>query len=316
MKDCCLIVIFNHRYDKNICKIRDMYAERFSDIYIVMPFYDGEQVDGVTIIPVYESSWQFHGYISQAYLHITEKYKHYIILGDDLILNPNLNEDNIKEYLRLEEADSYIKGFLTICESCEVAGGRLYKEVLSPFFYKNGTEWKGLILDKEDAEKVLASKNIAYDVAPKISWIIRGTGNNKTIKRTMNMVVRRAIWGILCVILCLRKSKKLKFPYPLFKGYSDFLVFSGKDMDRCCQMMGVFAAMGLFVEYAIPTVMAICCENIVWEKDTKRRGIEFWTASEKKNFTEKYSSSLSELFMNWDDDVIYYHPVKLSMWKD
>lgn len=41
MKDVCLIIIFNHRYDSNIKKIKELYGRRFSDIYILMPFFEG-----------------------------------------------------------------------------------------------------------------------------------------------------------------------------------------------------------------------------------------------------------------------------------
>ena len=36
-----LLVIYNHRYDKNIVRVKQIYAKRFSYIYHVMPFYDG-----------------------------------------------------------------------------------------------------------------------------------------------------------------------------------------------------------------------------------------------------------------------------------
>lgn len=61
-----LVVIYNHRYDKNIARVKSIYAKRFSYIYHVMPFYDGDKQD---VIPVFESSYCFqdiyhkHGHI-------------------------------------------------------------------------------------------------------------------------------------------------------------------------------------------------------------------------------------------------------------
>lgn len=51
-----LLVIYNHRYDKNIVRVKQIYAKRFSYIYHVMPFYDGNDLD---VIPVFESSYCF-----------------------------------------------------------------------------------------------------------------------------------------------------------------------------------------------------------------------------------------------------------------
>ena len=85
----CLVIEFNHRFDKNLPLLRKIYGERFSEIRFLMPFYDGADAD---VIPVYESSWQFQGYLIQAY----EKLKdipctHYLFIGDDLIINPTFD---------------------------------------------------------------------------------------------------------------------------------------------------------------------------------------------------------------------------------
>lgn len=61
-----LMVIYNHRFDKNIELIEKLYSPSFSNIFHIIPFYDGNKEN---VIPVYESSYQFEGYISQAYTH-------------------------------------------------------------------------------------------------------------------------------------------------------------------------------------------------------------------------------------------------------
>ena len=46
-----LIIIYNHRFDQNIEKLNKIYGERFSKIYHLVPFYDG---DLPNVIPVFE----------------------------------------------------------------------------------------------------------------------------------------------------------------------------------------------------------------------------------------------------------------------
>lgn len=59
-----LLVLYNHRYDKNIPRIEKLYEGKFSHIFHLMPFYDG---DHPNVFPVYESSYYFQSYIAQAY---------------------------------------------------------------------------------------------------------------------------------------------------------------------------------------------------------------------------------------------------------
>lgn len=81
----CLLVIYNHRYDANISKINRIYEGRFSKVYHVMPFYEGDEPN---VITVYESSFCFEGYLAQALLQIPEEYSYYFYVADDIVLNP------------------------------------------------------------------------------------------------------------------------------------------------------------------------------------------------------------------------------------
>lgn len=98
--DICLVVIFNHRYDENITKLRIIYQNRFHKMRFLVPFYDGEDKD---VIPVYECSYQFSGYLIQAYNKlIADGAKYYFFIADDLILAPDINEDNVLQLLKMQ----------------------------------------------------------------------------------------------------------------------------------------------------------------------------------------------------------------------
>lgn len=75
MSEVALIVIYNHQYNKNIDSVEKIYKGRFSNIYHLMPFYEGDKAN---VIPVCENSFYFQGYISQGYnTFFKEKYAHY-----------------------------------------------------------------------------------------------------------------------------------------------------------------------------------------------------------------------------------------------
>ena len=45
-----LVIIFNHRYEKNLPKLRKIYGNKFSEIRFLMPFYIGGEKDVISVI--------------------------------------------------------------------------------------------------------------------------------------------------------------------------------------------------------------------------------------------------------------------------
>src|SRR5882672_7140544 len=110
MVKACLIIVFNHRYDKNIPVLEKIYSGRFSHIYFLVPFYNG---DHPNVIPVYESSHYFQSFFAQGYSRFfSEEFTHYIFLGDDCILHPSINENNILQQTGLAAGADFIPGLI------------------------------------------------------------------------------------------------------------------------------------------------------------------------------------------------------------
>jgi hypothetical protein len=106
-----LIIIYNHRFDQNIEVLERIYGNRFSHIFHLMPFYTGEKPN---VIPVYENSYYFQGYIAQAFrAFYREDFTHYFFVADDLILNPAVNERNFTKEMPLPDGCSFISNFNT-----------------------------------------------------------------------------------------------------------------------------------------------------------------------------------------------------------
>ena len=106
MSKICLSFVFNHQFEQNIPKLRTIYGERFSTIRYLSPF-STYSVDE-EVIPIYETSIHFQGYFAQAYKLLPKDCDHYIFCGDDLLLNPRLNENNIIQQLNCAKS-AYIK---------------------------------------------------------------------------------------------------------------------------------------------------------------------------------------------------------------
>jgi len=105
-----LIIIYNHQYNKNIEILEQIYKGRFSNIYHLVPFYNGEKPN---VIPVYENSYYFQGYVAQGFKSYFRKdYAHYFFIADDLILNPIIDETNYTSYLNLNSNSCFLVGQL------------------------------------------------------------------------------------------------------------------------------------------------------------------------------------------------------------
>lgn len=118
MDKVALLVVYNHRFDRNIPKIDSLYQGKFSHVYHIIPFYDGDKEN---VIPVYESSYYFSGYIAQAYTHLRDKgFTHFFVVADDMLLNPAIDENSLWDVLGIGKNDCYIDDLIKFQERKQI----------------------------------------------------------------------------------------------------------------------------------------------------------------------------------------------------
>lgn len=318
----CLIIIFNHRYDKNIAKLELLYGSRFKNIYFLVPFYDG---NNPRVISVYESSFYFQGYIAQGFKSFFgDKYSHYIFIGDDLIINPVLNDDNFAELLGIEQGESYIPELVTL-DGCVRAGK--HKNAAQPkksfwghtidavTFYENrkGSETKNELPSKEIAEAKFKSAGLS--IIPLTFYNIFGQTYIPTSFSKLATLFRHT-WNYYVSWRPMKVSgdaNGIKLNYPLVYGYSDIVVVSKLIITEFSHYCGVFSAMGLFVEIAIPSALVLCGEPIITDAESKLKGKALWL-NDIKGLEESYKLSLKKMLDDFPSGQLYWHPVKLSKW--
>jgi hypothetical protein len=287
-----LIIIFNHRYDKNLKPLRELYKEKFSDIYFLVPFYDGDDKD---VIPVFNSSYYFQGYIQEALpKYFRDRYSHYIFIGDDLILNPDLNEDNIVNKLKLEDGKSYIPNPRSITDP-KFWGHN--KKIVDFDLNAKGIECSTYLPNKKEALEKLQGFG-------KIKRYFR-------ISQVIRLIDRPSAYKYIF------KLKWFRFPlsYPLLMAYSDILIVSDSTIRKFCYYSGIFASLRLFVESAIPTALALSTDKIITNKDIDYEDGALWTKKEIANIENKYGKNLKVLMNEYPKEFLYLHPIKLSKWK-
>lgn len=285
-----LLVIYNHRFDRNIERVRKLYEGRFTHIYHIMPFYDG---DDPCVIPVYDTSYCFSGYIAQAYSHLKDKgFSHFFVVADDMILNPSINEHSIWEELGIDYQDCYIDEFVCFQHHEKKRWWRRIIDALDYTPNQLGVELKGILPDKEEAQRRFDKHNLPYSPIPRKELL-----RNPRKKDFLKMLTR---------------SCELK--YPLVRAYSDILLLPADVMPKFANYCGAFSATRLFVELAVPTAMVLAADYIKTAEDSKLRPGAMWT-DEDMTILAPYDHSLQKLLDNYPSDKLYLHPIKLSQWK-
>lgn len=115
----------------------------------------------------------------------------------------------------------------------------------------------------------------------------------------------------------LEQNKGRQIPYPMAWGYVDMFCVSRNKLFEFSRMLGIFSAMNLFVEIAIPTAIVLTeeRENVVLFCELQKYECQaFWNEA-KKVFVDRYNMDFQNLCEHWDKRWLFVHPVKLSQWK-
>lgn len=296
----CLLIIYNHRYDDNIEKLENIYSERFSHIMHIIPFYNGTREN---VIPVYECSFRFQGYIAQAWARFQGDYEQYLFIADDMILNPEINEGNYQKYFHVKNEEAFLTWTKPIGDLGGWGFGRRFMDPLPVFEWYNGTHWKDEIMQAEKAFEIAETKGFSrenFTIPLRIIW-----NNRRNIRKYPRLFV------LFFKILLLGAQQ---CQYPVWGGYSDVIIVPGKKMKEIAHMLGVFAGMNLHVEMAIPTAINLICEKVKEQNDIEGEIKLIWNMEEKQNMVKKYNGNYHKLVEAWDKKWVLIHPVKLSQW--
>ena len=311
----CLIILFNHRFDKNLPLLDKMYKDRFSNIRFIVPFYDGERDD---VIAVYARSIFFQSYIAQSYNILKkENFDYYYIIADDMIINPQINENNIQEFFELEDGQSWIPHLRRIKDQKYFWIGTLSAYTYRPI--QKYVEVRNEIPTIDEAIMKFENQGLKNpmelsrkDVFKEFSLKIKYMGDKA------RLALRILTW------LKNPFKKSANLAYPLAASYSDTLLVSGDIMERFAHYCGVFGASSLFVEVAIPTALVLASEKkIKTEKDMSKTGRSYWNSADNVfcdnptylwSALEKEYKDLEDMLKRFPNNAIYLHPVKLSKW--
>lgn len=308
MSRIALIIIYNHKYNQNIPVLEKLYGERFKNIYHLVPFYTGTKDN---VIPVYENSFYFQGYIAQGlkFFYLPE-YVHYIFIADDLILNPIINENNYREHFKLNKDTCFLPERITLHE-CNKGNDR-WERICDAFHYRHnnlfGLETDNELPNYETALKLFSKHGLT------ISHFQYDQVNTPMAKPKWNEFFK--LKAYYREQLKRRKYRNTKFNlhYPLLGSYSDIIIVSDNVIKRFAHYCGVLAANKLFVEFAIPTAMVLSADTIIYKEQLVLQTKPLWT-KEDLSILDQYDFKLESLLAYFPEKLLFLHPVKLSKWQ-
>lgn len=310
------VFLFNHRFERNLAKLDALYAERFPKRTYLMPFAQSERAD---VCSVYETSWHFSGHVAQgASSFIDDGATHYVFISDDLILNPRFNASNIVQELALPPSAGYIKSLAPL-DANRYAWHRALPASVALKRNGAGFDWRAELPLEETTREKFAAMGLA-DHVPTIRSIAQA-------RHVLGTLLPAA--GYLAAPWMAKLHGKAS-DYPLLMGYADFFIVPAAAIRQFVHYCGVFAALDIFAEVAVPTALALACDTVITEMmpgarfaeadaprhtDFPWRGIEFWDPAETPAFAARYDNQWQRLMKEFPENWLYVHPVKLSQWR-
>lgn len=280
-----LVIIHNHPHYANIDALDRLYGSRFRHIRHLAPFYTGSAPH---VVPVYENSRFFQGYVSQAVSRIVDDaFDHYLFVADDLLLRPDIAEGTYRERLQLDSEACFFPGFVEL-------------HTLTKYWPRatEAARWNPRVLGAQIVDLLPDASTVAARFAR-----FGLTAGPLTYFQVMN---RQPATDA-------ERSVRYAMRYPLIGGYSDIFVVSRTCIRQFAHLCGLFAVGRLFVELAIPTAMVLAADAVVTEQSLPYQGRALWTA-EDRAILDRYGGSLRRLMDEFPDQHLYLHPIKLSHW--
>ena len=218
------------------------------------------------------------------------KFTHFFVVADDMIINPVLNESNLLDKMGLREDECYIDYLIKMQE---LKHPWRQTEAMKYVVKQRGVEVSNILPSIDEAKAQFEKYKIPYSPIP------------------LKPLIERHIKYIFKYFLNFRRRQ---LDYPLVGGYADILLLTADMMDKFTLYCGAFAATRLFVEFAIPTALVLSTDKLKFTTDIKMKSGVMWPP-QNKYFEKKYGFNLSKLILEYPEDVLYFHPVKLSKWK-
>lgn len=333
----CLCVLMNHPFPANIALLRRIYKGRFTHIRYLIPF---ERMPDEDVITVYRGSYTHAAYLTDAQKELSAlDCDYFIVVQDDVLLNPALSEVNFADVFGLAPDDGFIPRIGPVHTGMHewpwLAG--FVPKLLYPksILFGGGVESANLNKFLPDAavlEQRIASQGhsgtnfMRIDPDPVDSrsmpeasrLLLHGLSTDlDQDKPEQRRIDQHSLDAARSLLAAMREDQALaghltgeegapttvRLPFPLaMSGYvTDFYIIPQSGFDDFCHYIGVAAAANLFVEIMAPTLLYACCLQVKTAEDCRLDFSGFDASRHLDYFTNPHAMAI--------------HPFKLSLFR-
>lgn len=321
MSKTCLVVIYNHQYIANIEKLEKLYKNKFDKIYHIMPFYTGDKDN---VISIYENSYQFSNYVTQAFEKFySDEYDYYAFMGDDVLLNPKLRSNTIEEMLQINQDTAFTARDLYVMDNKYfLTRIWLFPSILNYMYSDDRKTIDKILPDIEDMVekyKLLGIKPVLTS-EDKIEFLQDflpvSRQHNFYYKYSPSRADENLDYKKLLNSYKDKENESIKYLFPFACGFSDFFVIPKNYVKKFSYYAGVLASQRIFAEVAVPTSLCIVMNKISMPTDIGLNIINFTsTDKERVELPERYNKSVKRFIEDWDESNLLVHPIKYSIWE-
>lgn len=329
----CVCVMMNHPFPAVIPMLRRLYADRFSHLRFLIPF---ERSDDQDVITVYRGSYNHAAYLQDAAHELRGiDCDYFLVVHDDVLLNPKLRESNFLDVFPIGLDDGFIAemGAMPTEFGAWEWNAAFLPRTLFPksLLFGSGVELANLkryMPDRRTIAAAMEKNGVRHTdrlgLDPAAMWDMRrhpahillyGLSHAAPVDaerhvdiEARSLDIMRALTEVLGKALeqadgssqgpTGATSIDLPFPVAASGYFADCYVLPKSRFDDFSHYMGVASAANLFVELMVPTLLNVCCERV---HTAESLGLDL---------SGFHHARTLNVFC--DEKVIAIHPVKLS----
>ena len=300
--------LFNHRFEANLPVLDMLYAGRFPRRHVLMPFASNP---GPDISRVHDAGRNFAAFFAEAARDfLSGDISHYVVIPDDLLLNPHLDAGNFAARLELAGGEAWINNLVS-ADALRWRWPHAGEAAASFERYAKALDIGDLLPPADEARARFEKLGVTFP------------GPHRPAMGERRKLWRQSKWCWLSALAMRGRPA----PYPLLAGYSDFLVIPGDRMEAFCHYCGVLGAMNIFAEVAVPTALALACDRVKTHQPLNThfqgpeaqaadpaslRPVAFWEQGDDADWRGLLAGDLDAIHAGFPEDVLFVHPVKLS----
>lgn len=308
-----IVWIFNYDMPDNIKKLKAIYSKKFSNMWFALPHCEFNYEEH--IFPYNSHSYYFeNAFYKFSEIQLPENIKTIIFIGDDVLLNPSINENNILKKLNLNDDEAFVQNAFPYSNYMLYSGitkGNFPSRDISRTIYTLNQKIE--LFSKMDDENNSHNKFLQLFSGFSIQSLVDDKAIQNFINKKMN------IDNMLNCSNCMSD----KFKTLLTVCISDFLIVPRISLNKFGKYAKIYGENKIFVEYATlpcllhaiePKKIKSFCTQPIFFRFFAENFINQYNQFDPYKYFSKciHNIDIKDVLSKFPKDLFGIHQVKLS----